>query len=99
MIVRELRGKGLLKTTARKWCFWRNRNQDGDPMGRHPEKKTAAISTPPPTWAVRCRCRELGVDRAVVDARQSQHFQQRSPVPQGRLFPEMSQLQHIGFAP
>ena len=50
--------------------------------------------------AVRYRCRELGVDRVlyVVDARQSQHFQQVFTLCRKAGFaPENVQLQHIGF--
>ena len=47
-------------------------------MGVIIQKKTAYLYTTTDLGAMRYRCRELGVDRVlyVVDARQSQHFQQ-----------------------
>ena len=81
VIVRELREKACWpKTTARASGVSGRIPQPGRrPDGRHhPEKDGGYLYTTTDLGAVRYRCRELGVDRVlyVVDARQSQHFQQ-----------------------
>lgn len=103
VIVRELREKGLLAEDdgAQVVFLEEFRNQDGDPMGVIIQKKDGGyLYTTTDLGAVRYRCRELGVDRVlyVVDARQSQHFQQVFTLCRKAGFaPENVQLQHIGF--
>jgi arginyl-tRNA synthetase len=77
------------------------RNHDGDPMGVIVQKKDGGfLYTTTDLGAVRYRHKVLNLDRViyVVDARQSQHFQQMFTICRKAGFaPEAMSLEHVGF--
>lgn len=103
VIVDELAAKNLLSEDdgAKVVYLDEFRNHDGDPMGVIVQKKDGGfLYTTTDLGAVRYRHKELNLDRViyVVDARQSQHFQQMFTICRKAGFaPEAMSLEHVGF--
>lgn len=103
VIVDELAAKNLLSEDdgAKVVYLDEFRNHDGDPMGVIVQKKDGGfLYTTTDLGAVRYRHKVLNLDRViyVVDARQSQHFQQMFTICRKAGFaPEAMSLEHVGF--
>lgn len=102
-VVGDLRDAGLLVENdgAQVVYLEEFRTQDDQPMGVIIQKKDGGyLYTTTDIAAVRYRQRELGMQRViyVVDARQSQHFQQMFLICRRAGFaPESMQLEHVAF--
>ena len=102
VIVRELREAGLLVESEGAQVVFLDefKNQEGEPMGVIVQKKDGGfLYTTTDLGAARYRHKVLGLDRVlyVVDARQSQHFQQLFTLCRKAGFAGGMQLEHIGF--
>lgn len=103
VIVQELREKGLLAEDdgAQVVFLEEFRTQEDKPMGVIIQKKDGGyLYTTTDLGAVRYRHKVLGLDRViyVVDARQSQHFQQLFTISRKADFaPASMKMEHIGF--